>query len=96
MRKNWLLLPGVVASVTCLFAQNIADYDHSVNFGKYHTYSWIGVNVLEPLWKDRVTNAIDNQLSAKGWRKVDSGGDASISAVGSAYNERRLETWYDG
>jgi hypothetical protein len=37
MRKNWLLLPGVVASVTCLFAQNIADYDHSVNFGKYHT-----------------------------------------------------------
>ena len=54
------------------------------------------MNVQEPLWQDRVTKAIDNQLTAKGWRKVDSGGDASISAVGSAHTERTLETWYDG
>lgn len=43
MRKDWLLLLGVVVSVTCLFAKTVADYDHSVSFGKYHTYSWIGV-----------------------------------------------------
>jgi hypothetical protein len=90
------LLLGAVVAVTCLFAKTVADYDHSVSFGKYHTYSWIGVNVQEPLWNDRVTKAIDNQLIAKGWRKVDSGGDASISAVGSTREERRLETWYDG
>ena len=96
MRKTWLLLLGSAIAVTCLLAQNIADYDHSVNFSKYHTYSWISVNVMEPLWQDRVKNAIDNQLAAKGWRKVDAGGDASISAVGSAYNERTLETWYGG
>src|ERR1017187_8481485 len=90
MRKSWLLLLGVVVSVTCLFAKGIADYDHSVSFGKYRTYSWIGVNVQEPLWNDRVTKAIDTQLTAKGWRKVDSGGDASISAVGATHTEQTL------
>jgi hypothetical protein len=96
MKRNWLLLLGVVLSVTALSAENIADYDHSANFAKYHTYSWISVNVLDPLWRDRVTDAIDTQLTAKGWRRVAAGGDASISAVGSAYNERTLETWYGG
>lgn len=96
MRRNWLLLVGAVVSITCLFAKSIADYDHSVNFGRYHTYSWIGVNVQEPLWNDRVTKAIDSQLTAKGWRKVDSGGDASILAVGSTHMEQTLETWYTG
>ena len=95
MRKSWLLLLGVVVSVTCLFAKVIADYDHAVSFGKYHTYSWIGVNVQEPLWNDRVTKAIDTQLNAKGWRKVDSGGDASISAVGATHTEQTLDTFYN-
>lgn len=95
MRKNWLLL-AVVASVMCLFAKTIADYDHSVNFGKYHTYSWISVNVQEPLWNDRVTKAIDAQLAAKGWRKVDANGDTSISVVGSTRTKQTFETWYSG
>jgi hypothetical protein len=96
MRKHWLLLVGVMAAVTCLFAKTMVDYDHSVSFVKYHTYSWIGVTVQDPLWNDRVTKAIDTQLAAKGWRKVDSGGDASISAVGSTRTEQTLDTWYGG
>jgi hypothetical protein len=96
LRKKHLLLLGLVFSVTCLFAKTITDYDHAVNFGQYHTYSWITVNVQSSLWNDRVTKAIDAQLAAKGWRKVDSGGDASISAVGSTMTEQTLETWYGG
>ena len=49
MKKYWFLPLAILVSVTCLFAKTIADYDHSVNFGKYRTYSWIGVNVEEPL-----------------------------------------------
>ena len=30
-------------TVTCLFAKTVVDYDHSVSFSKYHTYSWIAV-----------------------------------------------------
>jgi|SRR5579871_4734915 len=96
MRKLLLLVTGVAVAVTCLFAKTVADYDHSVNFGKYHTYSWVGVNVQEPLWNERVTMAIDHQLTSKGWRKVESGGDASISVVGSTRTEQTLETWYTG
>jgi len=95
-RKNSLLLLGVAISVTSLFAKAVADYDHSVSFSKYHTYSWISVNVQEPLWNDRVTKAVDDQLAAKGWHKVASGGDASISAFGSTHTEQTLETWYGG
>jgi hypothetical protein len=96
MKRNWLLPLAIVVSVTCLFAKTMEDYDHAVNFSKYHTYSWIAVTVQEPLWKDRVTKAVDDQLTAKGWRKVDSGGDASISAFGSTRTEQTFETWYGG
>lgn len=96
MRKNRLLLVAALASVTCLFAKTVVDYDHSVSFSKYHTYSWIAVNVQEPLWKDRVGKAIDAQLSAKGWSRVESGGDASISAMGATHSEVTFDTWYGG
>jgi hypothetical protein len=96
MKINRLLLLGGAISVVCLFAKVTTDYDHKANFGNYHTYSWIGVNVQEPLWKDRIENAVDSQLTAKGWQKVPSGGDAAISAVGATHNEQTLNTFYDG
>jgi hypothetical protein len=96
MRKTQTLLLGLVIAAASLLAKTMADYDHAVNFAKFHTYSWIGVTVQDPLWNDRVKNIIDSQLTAKGWRKVDSAGDASVSAFGSTASERTLETWYGG
>jgi len=96
MRKNRFLYFAIVISAVCLFAKTIADYDHSVSFAKYHTYSWISVSVQDPLWKDRIARAIDNELNAKGWRKVAAGGDASIIAIGSTRTAQTLETWYTG
>lgn len=96
MTKHRILLLTGVVSATLLFAKTTVDYDHSADFAKYHTYSWISVNAQEPLWKDRISNAIDGQLSAKGWQKVASGGDASVVAVGSTHNEQTMQTWYDG
>jgi hypothetical protein len=96
MRMNRLLMLGVVGAVTCLLAKTVVDYDHSVSFSKYRTYSWVGVNVQDPLWQDRVSKAIDTQLSSKGWSKVPSGGDAAISAVGSTHSVVTYDTWYGG
>jgi hypothetical protein len=96
MKINRLLLLGCAVSVVCLFAKVTTDYDHKANFGSYHTYSWLGVNVQEPLWKDRITSAVDAQLMAKGWQKVASGGDTTVSAVGSTHNEQTLDTFYTG
>lgn len=87
---------GTAVAVTCLFAKTSMDYDHSASFAKYHTYSWAGVNVQEPLWQDRIENAVDGQFSAKGWQKVPSGGDAEVSAVGATRNQQTVDTFYDG
>lgn len=96
MKKHRLVWLGALCFATCLFAKAIADYDHSIDFGKYQTYAWIGVTVQEPLWQDRVKNAIDAQLTAKGWRRVETRADASIAAFGSTHEQRTLETWYSG
>jgi Domain of unknown function (DUF4136) len=96
MKISRLLLLGGAISVVCLFAKVTTDYDHKAAFANYHTYSWIGVNVQEPLWIDRIKSAVDSQLTAKGWQKVASAGDASISAVGATHNEQTLNTFYDG
>ena len=40
--------------------------------------------------------AVDSQLAAKGWQKVESGGDAAVSAVGRVTERDNLETFYTG
>lgn len=79
-----------------VFASVKTDYSHSVDFNHYKTYSWIKVSVEDPLWEDRISNAVDSQLTAKGWTKVDSGGDAAVAAYGSTRSQKTLQTWYDG
>jgi hypothetical protein len=45
---------------------------------------------------DRIKRDIDGELSAKSWSKVDSGGDAAVSAFGATHNQQTLQTFYDG
>src|SRR5581483_5052763 len=72
------------------------DYNHDVNFSQFHTYSWAKVKTDDPLWQPRVQQAIDNALQGKGWQRVDSGGDVTVAAVGSAHNQKEYQTFYDG
>lgn len=72
------------------------DYNHHANFGQYHTYYWEKVKTSDPLWENRIQEAVDHALQAKGWQRVDNGGDVAITAVGSARNEREYQTFYDG
>src|SRR5581483_1272044 len=86
----------VLASACLLYAAVRTDYDHKADFSRYHTYSWIGVSAGNSLWQDRITQAVDSALSAKGWTKVQSGGDAAISAMGKTTERDNLETFYTG
>lgn len=80
-----------------VFAQQVkTDFDHQANFAKYKTYSWQDVKVKNPLWNDRITNAVDAQLKAKGLVRVDNGGDVAIVAIATTQTERTLNTFYDG
>jgi hypothetical protein len=43
----------------------------------------------------RIKSAISNNLTAKGWMQVPSGGDAAVVAIEIDQNHRTLNTFYD-
>ena len=97
-QKLSLFLLGIAlfSGAASLNAQVKTDYDHSANFSSYKTYSWLKVQSGDSLWDDRIKQDVDSQLAAKGWTKVDSNGDASVSAFRSTQDQKTLETFYDG
>lgn len=83
--------------VTASLAQQVkTDYDHGSKFGQYKTYSWEKVQTRDPLLVDRIKDAVNGALTAKGWTKVDSGGDVCIVAMEITRNQQTLNTFYDG
>src|SRR2546425_8826386 len=85
----------VLATVS--FAQRVkTDYDHNANFGQYKTYSWEKVQSKDPLMVDRIKEAVNRALAAKGWTQVDSGGDVCVMAIEITQNQQTLNTFYDG
>ena len=97
MKKQSVTFLGLLLACACILLASVkTDYNHSVDFKKYSTYSWIKVSVEDPLWEDRVMRAVDMQLTAKGWSKAPANGDASVAAYGSTRTRKTLETWYTG
>jgi hypothetical protein len=78
-------------------AQDVhTDFDRKATFERYHTYSWGKIQTSNPLWQSRIQDAVDGQLQAKGWQRVESGGDAVLIAVGATQNQQEYRTFYDG
>jgi Domain of unknown function (DUF4136) len=96
--KLSLLLLGIslFTGTASLKAQVKTDYDHTANFATYKTYSWLKVQAGDSLWDDRIKQDVDAQLAAKGWTRVDSNGDAAVSAFRSTQNQQTLDTFYNG
>jgi hypothetical protein len=70
------------------------DYSHSADFAAYRTYSWLRVNAGSSLWADRIRRDVNEQLAAKGWTEVPSGGQAEVAAFGATKDQPTLETFY--
>ncbi|MDQ1472585.1 MAG: hypothetical protein QOJ99_4065 [Bryobacterales bacterium] len=96
--KSLFYVTGVVAlvGVSLLMASVKTDYDHSADFKSYKTYSWIKVDAGNPLWIDRIQQAVDQQMSTKGLTKQDSGADLGVAALGRTKKEQTYNTFYDG
>jgi hypothetical protein len=89
----------LAAFAICLSAQAQdikTDYDHHADFSRYRTYRWEKVRTPDQLWDRRVQDAVDHALQAKGWQRVESGGDVAITAVGSTQNQQEYQTFYNG
>jgi hypothetical protein len=57
------------------------------------TYSWIGAKASNA-WTDRITKSVGAQFAAKGWVKLQSGGDAVISAFLRVNSDQNLQSYY--
>ena len=77
------------------FGQHIqTDFDHQANFSRYKTYSWQEVKASNSLWDDRIKDAVNAQLAAKGWTQVDNGADVAIVAIKTTQTEKTLQPYY--
>ncbi len=97
VRRTTICTAFFLAMLGTAFAQHVqTDFDHQANFSQYKTYSWQQVKTPNPLWDSRVKSAVDAQLAAKGWTRVDSDGDVAIVAMKTTQTQRTLQTFYDG
>ena len=96
--KQLLYCTGAFAVIGLgvLLADTKVDYDHAANFGQFKTYSWLQVKAGDSLWVDRIRQAVDRELAAKGWTLQQSGGDVSVAAMGRTREEQTYNTFYEG
>jgi hypothetical protein len=89
---------GIVLLVAAAsFAAEVkTDYDRSTDFSQYKTYSWENVQTKDQLWVDRIKQAVNSALAAKGWTEVPSAGNVAIVAIEMTKNQQTLNTFYNG
>lgn len=84
--------------VACLVLSSLAaaqktniDWDRSANFSQFHTYMWEkSPNPAKGFWNDRIVDAIDKELQAKGLTKVDSNPDLWVVYSNSIHDQKQV------
>jgi hypothetical protein len=82
-----------LALSTTAFAQSVSyDYDRSTDFSRLKSYAWVkGTNLRDELNHKRIMDAVDAQLVAKGFTRVDPGSNPDVLVAYHASFSRDLE-----
>jgi hypothetical protein len=77
------------------FAQKVnTDYDKTFDFSTVKTYAWKeGHPVPNPLVHQRILDAIDSNLAAKGLTKTDANPDLYVAYAGSTKEDVQIDEW---
>lgn len=97
-RSVAVLMALCVGSLAVAHAQQQIDSDYApnTNFAQYKTYSWQKISAPDNTWESSIRSAVDAQLAAKGWTRLDNGGDAALSAIANTGEAATLEHFYGG
>jgi hypothetical protein len=91
-----IALFGAAMTVAPTLAQTVTiDYDHSVNFLKFKTYTWEKVHATDPGVEDRITIALNRDMSGRYMTEVSKGGDVTITAVEATQDKQEFTTFYN-
>jgi hypothetical protein len=84
----------LLVSVAAVHAQDVAvDFDRSVDFSRFKTYSWAnGIPANNPLIDRQIRASIEEQLAAKGLRPVETGGDLNVLYFAAVDSELAVST----
>jgi uncharacterized protein DUF4136 len=95
---NIIALCALLMVSTFAIAQDIkTDHDHAIDFAKYRTFKWIKEPDPEnPLMKQRIMEAINAQLEAKGLTLAADNADLGLAANTATKQEQTLDSFYGG
>jgi Domain of unknown function (DUF4136) len=84
-------------TATPILAQTVTiDYDHTVNFNKFKTYTWANVHAADPSVENRITIALNRSMGGRYMTEVAKDGDVTIAAVAATKDKQELTSFYDG
>lgn len=67
------------------------DYDRSVDFSRFETFSWATGTAANAIVQKRIVAAVERELEAAGLRKVEGNGDLRVSTHVSTDEETRVD-----
>ena len=85
-KMSFKILSGfaIVALLASCASTAFVEKDNSVNFAKYHTYTWIDKDDKERKTNDimeaNIRNAVNQELSKAGWRQVKDNPDVIVGS----------------
>jgi hypothetical protein len=86
----------LTGSSMAAFAGDVrTDYDHIINFSQFNTYSWGKVQTSNPFFVNRIQQAVDSELQAKGWQLIPTGGSVTVFATDNIHDQQEVQTMYD-
>ena len=89
------VLFGVAIAGTPILAQTVTiDYDHSVNFLKFKTYTWDRVHATDPSVEDRITIAVNRDMSGRYMSQAAKNGDVTIAVVEATQDKQEYANFY--
>jgi hypothetical protein len=91
-----MTIVALMGSSLAAFAGDVrTDYDHIANLSQYSTYSWGKIQTSNPFFVNRIQQAVDKQLQAKGWKLVPTGGAVTVFATDNVHDQQQVQTMYD-
>jgi len=89
-----VLFTTAVAAAPALAQTVTVDYDHTVNFLKFKTYTWEKIHATDPSVEDRINIALKRDMEGRYMTEVASGGEVTITAVEATQDKAEFISFY--